>query len=207
MSGPNAAEQYNRELAHLVQAHGADSDLLIGYALNLTQLHWAHFDTHAALDIAQVRPPDGHVHPALPDPGGPGQPPASYRPFLPSPALAGGALPLSAPLRFHATADYTGLPQTGATPPASCLQDVTGCWSAEAASLAVSRARRGAWGEMDPELVLAGYRGELKRLADAAAARWLARTSFPSAPTRPGAARPPTVRPRGTQVPRAARGR
>ena len=53
MSGLNAAELYNRELAHLVQAHGADSGLLIGYALNLTQLRWAHFDTHAALDIAR----------------------------------------------------------------------------------------------------------------------------------------------------------
>jgi hypothetical protein len=175
MKDLNAAASYDRELTHLVRAHGAEADLLVGYALNLTQFRWAHFDTHAALDIAQVRPPDGHIHPALPDPGGPGQPLASYRPFLPSPALARWALPLSAPCRFVADSTYTGLPQTGATPPANDLADVTGCWPAEAIALTMSRARRG----LDPERVLAEYRGELKNLADAAAARWLAGANFP----------------------------
>ena len=207
MNDLDAAGLYDRELTHLVQAHGAESDLLIGYALNLTQLRWAHFDTHAALDIAQVRPPDGHVHPALPDPGGPGQPLASFRPFLPSPALAGTALPLSAPCRFLAASWYTGLPQTGATPPANSLEDVTGCWSSAAADLTVSRALRQARREAGPDRVLAEYRDEPKSLADAAAARWLARVSFPAAPPGPAIMPARTARQPRRQVPRRARGR
>ncbi len=193
MSDLNVASQYDRELTHLVRAHGGEADLLIGYALNLTQLRWAHFDTHAALDVAQVRPPDGHVHPVLPDPVGPGQPLVPYRPFLPSPALARWALPLSIPCRFVASPEYTGLPQTRATPPANSLahSDVTGCWASRAAELTVSRALRGTRGEADPGQVLAGYRSELRSLADAAAARWLAGADFPGraqaqAPTRTG---------------------
>jgi len=172
MNDLTAPGQYDQELTHLVRAHGAEADRLIGYALNVTQLRWAHFDTHAALDIAQVRPPDGHIHPALADPGGPGRPSVSYRPFLPSPALAGKALPLSAPCRFLATREYTGLPQTGATPPANSLEDVTGCWSSAAAELTVSAAQRQARGEADPDQALAEYRGQLRILADAVAARW-----------------------------------
>jgi hypothetical protein len=79
----------HKEPSHLVQAHeqgdgvaaepfDAHAERLVGYALNLSQLRWVYFDTHAALDIAQARPPDGHVHRALPDPGGPGQPAVGY---------------------------------------------------------------------------------------------------------------------------------
>ncbi|MGH3405537.1 MAG: hypothetical protein ACRDRJ_24055 [Streptosporangiaceae bacterium] len=116
MNAPDAAVQYDQELTHLVGQHGADADLLVGYALNLAQIRWAHFDTHAALEIAGVRPPDGHVHPALLDPGGPGQPEVSFRPFLPSPALGRWALPLSAPGRYPAWPEHTGLPQIKSAP-------------------------------------------------------------------------------------------
>lgn len=203
MNDLNAAGQYDRELTHLVQAHGAEADHLIGYALNLTQLRWAHFDTHAALDIAQVPPPDGHIHPALPDPGGPGQPPVSYRPFLPSPTLARWALPLSSPTRFVAASEYTGLPQTRACPPMNDLADVTGCWPTEAVARTVARGAPG----LDPEQVLAGYRGELKNLADAATARRLARTEFPAAPHRPGTRRAHSTRQPQQHTPRQVRGR
>ena len=63
----NPSEQWHREVSHLVQAHGADPGQLLGYVLRLGEIRWAHFDTHAALTVVGLRPPDGHVHPARAD--------------------------------------------------------------------------------------------------------------------------------------------
>ena len=62
MNDLNAAEQWGEVVSHLVRAHGAEPGPLTGYALSLGQLRWVHFDTHAALDIAQRLPPASIDH-------------------------------------------------------------------------------------------------------------------------------------------------
>src|ERR1019366_1905117 len=108
---PEDFMQWDEAVRHLVRAHGADARRLEAYALPLAQLRWVHFDTHAALDIAQTRPPDGHAHAALPDPGRPGSPDQGYRPFPTAPGSAGGLADWRQP-RFMAMRRHTGLPQT-----------------------------------------------------------------------------------------------
>jgi hypothetical protein len=187
---PEDVMQWDEAVRHLVRAHGADARRLEAYALPLGQLRWVHFDTHAALDIAQARPPDGHVHPALPDPGRPGSPDQGYRPFPTAPGAAGGLADWRQP-RFMAMRRHTGLPQTEANP-GFCWEpdlDLTGRWAAQAISqwstahpLAVSTPRLRLEANADPAQVLARFRSELRDLAGAVAARWLIRSNFPAAP-------------------------
>jgi hypothetical protein len=109
MDDMDAAGQHARETGHLIRAHGADAGRLTGRMLSAGQLSWLHFDTHAALDIAQAEPPDGHVHTALPDPGH----------------------------RFTASHEHSGLPQTEMDPGRSPGEDLTGRWPS--AALAIAR--------------------------------------------------------------------
>jgi hypothetical protein len=175
MDDMNAAGQHAREAEHLIRAHGADAGRLTGRLLSPGQLSWLHFDTHAALDIAQAGPPDGHVHAALPDPG----------------------------YRFTASHEHCGLPQTEMDPGRSPGEDLTGRWPS--AALAIARGLIEENGD-DPGRVLAQYRAELKHLADAVAASWLAGNGFPAPPSRPGTM-PPRIAAPGQQVPRRARRR
>jgi len=199
--------KWDEEVRHLVQAHGAEPGRLIGYALPLNQLQWVHFDTHTALDIVQVRPPDGHIHRVLVDPGRPDQPQSSYRPFLASPTGRNGHA-LTALARFAVPSMYTGLPQTEMAPDCDPDGDVTGRW-AELAIVELSAHLQGLasedtsqrhglalpwwWGDRFGELgkqetdqVVAKYRAELRGTAAAAAAHWSASASFRAVAARPG---------------------
>lgn len=222
MNDLDDARQWDEVARHLVRAHGARPRQLIAYALPLSQFRWVHFDTHAALEIAQVRPPDGHVHPALPDPGRPGQPYSAYRPFPSSPTGRKYRAPVLG-AKFTVTSECTGLPQTGiyCGPDA----DLTGRWS----SLAVARLRAhietraehgppppwkwesferfGELLDMNPQQAPARFRDDLRHVADAAAARWLARVSFPAPPARSAITPARAARQPGRQVSRRARGR
>ena len=114
-----------------------------------------------------MRPPDGHIHPELLDPGRPGQPPSSYRPFRSSPAGALG-LPSTELPRFVAMTRDTGLPQTGMLA-SSDLEDVTGCWS----SVALAQLRAHVEWDLDPDRALAGFLEDLRHFSDPAAVRRL----------------------------------
>jgi hypothetical protein len=212
MNGQDDAGQWDAEVRHLVQAHGAEPGRLIGYALPVNQLQWVHFDTHAALDIAQMRPPDGHIHRALLDPGRPDHPQSSYRPFLASPAgRKGHAATLAA--RFHAPGVHTGLPQTEMSPDVveGGQEDVTGRWAelvivqmrAHLQGLADGdtysarivhnlslpdrwRQRFEDLGKKDPDQVIAEFQDELRDAAAAAAAHWSGAASFRTLAARPG---------------------
>ena len=135
----NPAEQWHREVSHLVQAHGADPGRLLCYVFRLGEIRWAHFDTHAALTVVGLRPPDGHGHPAradlwppmtIPSPyTGPaltlpgdrdvgGVADLRYRPFTSSGQVLAGPFESSrdwAGGNFPLPED-TGLPQTELTP-------------------------------------------------------------------------------------------
>ncbi len=211
MNDLEGAKQWDEEVRHLVQAHGAEPSHLIGYALPLGQFRWVHFDTHAALDIAQMRPPDGHTHRVLLDPGRPGDPQSSYRPFLSSATGRKGHAPTLG-AQFHAPSEHTGLPQTEMTPDyVEGGQDVTGRW----AGLAIVQMRAhleglaradtyserlihqltvpDRWisrykelGMKDPDQVIAEFRDELRDAAAIAAARWSASASGAAVSARRG---------------------
>jgi len=197
MNDLNVAEQWGDVVGHLVRAHGAEPSRLIGYALSLGQLRWVHFDTHAALDIARRLPPDGHAHSALLDPQPDEQ--SLWIWFLTSPAGRKGHAPTWAP-QFVAMSEYTGLPQTGASPGRE--EDLTGRWPHVA--LGKVRAQFEARGEPDPDQALAGLRDDLTNRADAVAVRWLASGRFPAALAKPGIIPARTARRPGRQVPRRA---
>lgn len=167
MNEQDDARLWHQEVSHLVQAHGASPGRLSGLAHTLGQYRWVHFDTHAALDIAQMRPPDGHVHAELPDPGRPGQSPSCYRPFGSSPAGA-LSLPSTELPRFVAMTRHTGLPQTGMLASAD-LEDVTACWP----SVALGQLRAHFDAEPDPEQALAGFLDDLRQFSDPHAAQRL----------------------------------
>jgi hypothetical protein len=205
VNAPGEARQWHEEACHLVQAHGADPARLTASVVTLGHARWLHFDAHAALRIAGLRPPDGHTHPALRDPGRPGQAPSFYRPFPPAPT---GRVPLSRLRRYTAIPAFTGLPQTGVPPDTgeAEITDWAGAALGRLLTTAQARSKSGlelcelaqAFGdslarvaahfESDPGLVTAVYCNRLNSLADAAAARWLASTSFPPALARAGAA-------------------
>jgi hypothetical protein len=181
-------------IGHLVQAHGADQRHLIANSTGTEYLQWVHFDTHAALEIAGLRPPDRHAHSA--------------------------PVELGLPLRVPAPS-LTSLPQTLAAPGLEIWRcQVTG-WASAAllrnlayevrrASMACGPAvpqedrprKQGRLDEDDLEQAATEIRERIRAVADAAAARWLARTSFPArhrhhdrpaaaALTQPGESRPP----------------
>ena len=121
------ADQWNQQVSHRVLAHGADPGQLLGY-VSLGEIQWAHFDTHAALTAAGLRPPDGHGHPVRADMWPPMTIPglaaplsqaralagaSSYRPFPGSPKARAGPFEHfgSPPLP-----EDTSLPQTGLCP-------------------------------------------------------------------------------------------
>lgn len=110
----NDARDWRDTVSHLVQAHGADPAALIGYTPTLEQVTFAHFDTHVALEIADMRPPDGHAHPEPLPPGWSEARPESYRPFPPSPAA--GEDPFFTSPHTFPTPRHTGLPHTGEHP-------------------------------------------------------------------------------------------
>lgn len=84
MNDTDGALEWREMAEHLVQAHGADPDCLIGYAPTQEQLCFAHADTHIALAGEGAHPPDGHVHSLPIDTGWPFPQESSYRPFPPS---------------------------------------------------------------------------------------------------------------------------
>ena len=155
MNRTDAATLWHDETGHLVRAHGADADRLLALGLNLGKTQWVHFDTHAALDIAQVRPPDGHAHPVLgdpensaslrtwdrktetwqpviPNPEDPSEPLVYYRPFRGSGYARGRTVPYRGP-KYVVPSEYTSLPQTEMCPPHDA--DVTGRWAVLAIAL------------------------------------------------------------------------
>ena len=69
MNDPDEARQWREMAEHLVEAHGAHSGGLIGYAPTLEQLRFAHADTHVALTSIDALPPDRHTHPLPVDAG------------------------------------------------------------------------------------------------------------------------------------------
>jgi hypothetical protein len=89
MNDLNDARQWDEMAGHLVQAHGADPNCLIGYAPALEMRGFAHADTHIALAARDLQPPDGDIHSLpldVPRPAARQAP--SYRPFPPSPGAA-----------------------------------------------------------------------------------------------------------------------
>jgi hypothetical protein len=102
MSGHDDALQWHEMAEHLVQAHGAAADRLIGYAPTLEQLRFAHADTHIALAVEDAQPPDGHVHSLPLDGSWPAAQERSYRPFPRSPSTADNSLAWPCP-------EHTGL--------------------------------------------------------------------------------------------------
>jgi hypothetical protein len=185
MNGLDDATQWHEEVGHLVQAHGADPDGLIGYAPTLEQLHFAHADTHVALASIGMLPPDRHTHPLPMNAGWPDARKTSYRPFRPAPQARDD--PFFFPLPYQ-----TGLPQTWRIPDTETgLAD----WAA---------------GQPFTDLTVNSHSiASIKRTAAGAAAAWAARISFPSpVQTRPPA--PPgrsNARQLRRQIPRQARGR
>ena len=111
MNDLDDAGQWREMAQHLVEAHGAHSGGLIGYAPTLEQLRFAHADTHVALVSIDALPPDRHTHPLPMDAGWCDMRESSYRPFPPSasarddPFLSGWPMPYQ-----------TGLPQTYISP-------------------------------------------------------------------------------------------
>ena len=170
----DAASQWHEDARHLVQAHGADPDCLIGYAHTLEQLRFAHADTHAALARIGARPPDGHAHP-LPMNAGWHEPrPSSYRPFPPSATARRDpffSTPGSFPLPFQ-----TGLPQTGNHPRSEA--DLAN-WTSGQVNRLPEWAEDGR-SQQTPAEIIAGHNEWIRHHADAAAARRLAGLDFPA---------------------------
>jgi hypothetical protein len=194
MNDLNDARQWHEEVRHLVQAHGADPDRLTSFTLTLDQVHFVHFDTHAALDIAELRPPDGHTHPVRLDPGRSGRAAApSYRPFPPSASAQEDALfeswSISGRCDYLLAPAQTSLPQTCLWPRTEAdLAD----WASAAVGITLAFCERLDDG-YNRDQVVARIRGNIKGPAAAAAARLLVRAGFPAAPPLPGtgAARTP----------------
>ena len=164
MSDSDDARQWHELPSHLVRAHGAEPGRLPAVPFTLGQFLWLHFDTHAALEIARMRPHDGHVHRELRDPGRPGEPPRDWRPFEPS---ASGAqhLPSTNLPRFVAMTTSTGLPQTGMYADQDAA-DLTCCWP----SVALAQLRAHLAGRPDPDRAVAGFLDDLRHCSDPAAA-------------------------------------
>ncbi len=172
MNDLNNARHWHGEVSHLVQAHGADPARLIAYTPTLEQARFVHFDTHAALEIAYLRPPDRHAHPAPVDPGWSEPRPPSYRPFPPSAtALENLLFTIS---RCFPLPSHTGLPQTAETPATEA--DLAG-WASVALGRSLARAE---WLGQTPAQATADYYGYIREHAAAAQARWLATGDFPS---------------------------
>lgn len=112
MTSADDAGEWHLAVSHLVQAHGADRNLIISRSLTLEQVAFIHLDSHTALEYASLHPPDRHTHPAPLPPGWHEPRPGSYRPFLPSPAAQDD-------LEFaehFLLPEHLGLPLTGEHP-------------------------------------------------------------------------------------------
>jgi hypothetical protein len=213
MMDPGDGPRWHETVSHLVHAHGADADHLIGYAPTLEQAAFALFDTHAALDIAGLRPPDGHAHPQPLAPGWSEARPESYRPF-PSSLAAQQDTFFTSPHTFPGPG-HTGLPHTGEGP-GTFDHDGVVYDSAAAADLrdwpsAVRRKRLARNESLDRPRPAAqvdeALRDYIRQYAETAHARWLARVSFPAAQLRPGTRAARTAGRPVRHVPRAVRGR
>lgn len=131
MSHGILAPEWDEAARHLVRAHGADPNRLLSLGVPVNQLKWVHFDTHAALEIVGLQPPDGHVHRELPDPNLDPQGDRSDPRFKPFRSAPSG--PKAAPTStasYYAEYTDTGLPQTGMSP--WWERDVTGRWASMA---------------------------------------------------------------------------
>lgn len=163
MNDLNDAQDWRDVAQHLVEAHGADSGGLTGYAPTLEQLRFAHADTHIALASIGALPPDRHTHPVPVDAGWCDPRPESYRPFPPSPAARRDPL-----LRLHGffpLPSDTGLPHTGCYPASEAdLTDWAGLSSSGTETADMAAYRRD-W--------------ITEHAAAAAVARWRARADFP----------------------------
>jgi hypothetical protein len=155
VSNLDDARQWHEMTQHLVEAHGADSGAMIAYAPTLEQLKFAHADTHVALANIGALPPDRHTHPLPLDAGWYEERESSYRPFLPSASARDDPFAWGFPMPYQ-----TGLPQT----------DLCPLTEADLADWAAVRPL--------PDVSADGIKGR----AAIAAARWLARASFPGAP-------------------------
>lgn len=213
MMEPGDVQRWHETVSHLVHAHGADAARMIGYAPTLEQVTFAHFDTHVALEIAGLRPPDGHAHPEPLAPGWSEARPESYRPFPSSPTAQEDTFftsPHTFPLPSH-----TGLPHTGEHPGTFDHDGVIFDAAAQAALADWPSAvrRKGlARNELrdrprSPAQVDEALRGYIRQYAATAGARWLAGADFPPAQPGPGARPACPARQPARHVPRAARGR
>jgi hypothetical protein len=213
-------EEWHQEVSHLVQAHGADPGRLLGYVFPLGEIRWVHFDTHAALAVVGLRPPDGHMHPASADLWPPmtvphgyetalpvrdrslSRPAASpYRPFESSPEVRAGAFESARERGEHDIAfpEDTGLPQTELRPRTEAdLRD----WAS--GSMRVLGEICDEYPDtLDRAATFQLKRDRITELAEAAAARWMAMASFPGGQSPPSTwplgrsrrrQRPPTLR-------------
>ena len=219
MNDRNQAREWDEAARHLVGAHGADPDRLLSLGLHLNHLNWVHFDTRAALEIAGLQPPNGHVHRELPDPDL-DAPAEGLRPVNRAPSAVSSAANYNA--RLYADHNYTGLPQTGMCPPHDA-GDVTGRWASMAVealgehfaagcpttNYAVSgspaaRAVREHFGQLNvtADQAIAGFRAWIRCHADAVKLRLRARSDFPTGAGRPAARRSSGVRTQRQRIPR-----
>lgn len=187
MSGQSQAAQWDEIASHLVQAHGAAPDRLTSYVLGLAQLRWAHYDTHAALKIVGMGPPDGHAHPAGLKVDWEWRK-SQYSPFGHSPAAdRDDGYMLDVGVLGRPDPRYTGLPHTLVVPPdlEPYPTDPAG-WAREALD-----AYRRPWpGHSEQGALQAedAVRGRIRTAASAAAARQRAIASFPAGPAGRGIA-------------------
>lgn len=206
MSGLSRVAEWDEIASHLVRGHGADPDRLTSYVLSFAQLRWAHFDTHAALEIAGVRPPDGHTHLAGLE-AALQRPVIHFTPFEPAPAASQDQdYQLDVDILGMPDPRYTGLPHTLVVPPDPGPDPAhPGDWAREAI-----RAYRAHWrehGEPGPAQSEAAARERIRSAADAAAVRHLTRASFPAGLAGQRVAVAAAVRRPMPQVPRRTRGR
>jgi hypothetical protein len=224
MNDRDQARDWDEAARHLVRAHGADPGRLLSLGLHLNHLNWVHFDTHAALEIAGLQPPLGHVHGELPDPDL-DAPDHSVRPLPRAPSALSPAA--SDYARLFASYEYTGLPQTGLCPRYDA-GDVTGRWASMAvdalgqhfaagcpetdyavvhsrAALAVREhfAARGQ-PEVTADEAIAEFRDGIRRCAEAVSLRRQTSADFPAGPLAGG---PAARTDRDASEPRSARAR
>jgi hypothetical protein len=108
-----SASEWNQAVEHLVQAHGGARNLIISRTPTLEQVHFAHLDTHVALETASLDPPDGHATRNRCPPDGPKYAP---EPAGPSPVTQGRGIRHLQLFPSSAHSALTGLPHTGERP-------------------------------------------------------------------------------------------
>jgi hypothetical protein len=197
------AMEWHAMVGHLVQAHGAAPALIISCTPTLDQVAFAHFDTHVALELAGLRPPDGHSHPEPLRPGWSEGRPGSYSPFPPSPTAQQNPF-FTRPHAFPLPSN-TGLPHTGVRPGRYSHDGVAYDLAAQADLADWSSAVRrkclelNSWRDrpQSPAQVDEALLDYIRQHAVGANARWLAGAGFPGPPQSRSAAETGAAKARG----------